>query len=381
MTTDPFWLSRRPRNTPDCYWYFCPKHSPNRWRTTKTKEYEAAREYALDHLNEGTKRSTQTLKQYTKDFFIPGRCAWSDRMLAKGREFANGYFEQHRSRLENYIWPTLGHFLIVAVTRKMIDEALIGMKNKHTGEPLSHETKWKILTGIRKIFEQIQYEEIRADNPAEDIEPFHGESERREVFSVEELQQLFPRDRQELLRIWGSRMWATYFFVSACCGLRPGETSAIHWQDWHRSLDGIIIKRAVKTKSNTIRGIKTDKTGVRKIPKPIPDRLTQELLIYEQNRDSDLMFSLDGKVIGSPTARKHFRESLKRAGLKNTDRPPYSLRHTYETHLLEVMFDREVQVLMGHRNEITKRYDQRSDEAYLSFSQQFKEKIEQMRPL
>lgn len=385
----PYFFIRRPTQKGDV-WYCVFDYLPNNPKSTRIlvlqdpDQREAIRWAERNYEGQLESRKIPTFREYTEKFFTE-ECAWRKRIEGHGHSFNAGYYSQHRSRLTKYMWQVLGKYLISGITKKVIDDYLIGLRDRRTGDPLNHETKWKHLVALRKIFNQAEYDEfiLPERNPTSNIEGFKGESVRPGVFMIDELKQLFPRDREILNEIWLSQMWICYFMLAAVCGTRPGETSGIYWQGWHRALGMVMIKKALKTGGNQIAGIKTEKKGAKRIPKPITDRLTQELLLYESECQdtTGLMFSIEEKPIASSTACKHFKGALKRAGIERAGRTPYSFRHSYETHILENMFDHEAQVVMGHRNEITKRYDQRSDEAFLKFASKFKEKIEAVRPL
>lgn len=299
----------------------------------------------------GTFERAVTLNDFAKDFFLSEKCSWASRMLKKGHTYAPDYFSSHRGRLVNYILPAFGKQSIRSITTKQLDQWLMGLKNSR-GRPFAPGSLEKMITALKKIFEEAEYQGIIEKNPAKGIAPFKDTTEERQVFTLDEIRMLFPREDRELLYVWQSRQWAAYFMCLAFCGLRPGEAKAITPSVWYRDLGVVVIKRSIENITRTIKdSIKTSKRGVKKKTAILPDRLNEQLLLLESELDlgrDDLFFTLNGRPIGTETALKHFRLSAKRADVELGGRTPYCFRHTYNTLLYQLVTLEELQRSMGH---------------------------------
>lgn len=333
-------------------YYVLYKTRPDQLRSTGQRTESDAIAWAYANMN--TKPSPQiTLRTFAQDFFIPGKCPWSTRMLKKGRTFNAYYFDGHRSRLNRYILPEFGPFVLSAISTKMIDEWLMSLKSVRNGQPLAAQSKAKIIVALRRIFAEAEYQGIIDSNPAEKVEPFVDKSQGRQPFTVDELRTLFPENIDELLGIWQSLSWATFFYIMATCGLRPSEAAALMWGDWNRSLHGAVIQRSVENKTGKMKGLKTDKHGVTMKAAMFTDRAENLLLMLEAqsertNRDDLIFHRGDGQPHITETILKHFKASCDRAEINRGSRTTYSLRHSFNTHMAKLTTLNQVQDAMGH---------------------------------
>jgi integrase len=233
----------------------------------------------------------------------------------------------------------------------MVDDWLLALKSKQSRKPLQSDIKNKILAAFRHIMKEAEDRGYVERDPSTGIPPFRDLSKQnRKIFSVEELQAMFPQDTEQLLDIWLTREWLTYFFILASTGLRPGEVSALTWGDWIRSKGGLIVSAAIEA---ITRERKCTKTGAI-MPIPLTKRAGEMLLLLESStenthRDSLIFNAPDGRPLHLNTIGKHFLASLKRAGIPHAGRTTYSLRHSFDTHAMKLLDTGTVQELMGHK--------------------------------
>jgi len=326
--------------------------------------------------------------EFTKDFFLPEKCGWSQMMLGTGHTYSSSFFVTHRGRLVKRFIPALRDEIMTSITPEMIADIIINAR-KTDGDPVGISEKKHMRSCIMKIFNYAVYKKIVRINPVKATPSFVESFLDRHKFEIDEVRKLFPQDRQQLMYIWQSQMWITYNYERYVCGHRPGETSALSWEDWNRELRGFVVKRSFDSRAGELKGLKTEKKGVRKKPAIITTRLERELTLLEaqpgkrvyaeyRGERVPLIFHINEGPVRVETAAKHFKAACKRAGVPLHGRTQYRLRHTFESALLEVLYEHEVQVLMGHANKITAIYDDRSDEAYLRFADDLRPKIERV---
>ena len=167
-----------------CYVLY--RTEPGRSLSTGQHTEEDAIAWGYAHMGEKVHVRT-SLKEFAKDFFIPGKCTWTTRMLKKGRTFNAEYFSGHRGRLQSYILLKFGPLLVSAITTEMLDEWLMDLKSTRTGEDLAVETKHKVFVCLRKIFGEAVYQSLIDTNPAAAVTPFCGASTEREPFTFAEI--------------------------------------------------------------------------------------------------------------------------------------------------------------------------------------------------
>ena len=332
-------------------YYVIYRTEPGRPRSTGQTTETDAIAWSYAHLGEKP-RANLTLAEFAKDFFIPEKCTWTTRVLKKGRTFNSGYFPEHRIRLERYVRPKFGPLLVSAITTKAIDEWLMDLTSVRTGEDLAAESKHKLLVTLRKIFEEAQYQGVIETNPANGVSPFYDKSPGRKPFTPDELVTLFPDDIDELMRIWLTLPWATFFYVQASCGLRPGEVAALQWGDWIRSSQGAVIRRSVENRTRKLKGLKTKKAGVKMKPAIFTARAEALLLKLEAATDrtalEDPIFQIESRPVSLEGQNKHFKASCLRAGVELDDRTQYCLRHTFNTLVAKRASLSQLQTAMGH---------------------------------
>lgn len=304
--------------------------------------YEQAVAWAYANMDAPLKPRA-TLKDLTVKMFTD-ECSWRQRVVAKGREFAPGYFSQHRSRLETYILPALGKYPPSEIRPSAVDGWLLALK-------LSKETKNKIISTLRLVFDELVYLEVitPAENVARKVSYFTERDKKREPITVEDFHKLFPEDLDEMVRIWGSLRWAAFFYIMATTGMRPGEVAAMDLRFWVRGV-GYAVAQSVENSTGRIKGLKTEKKGVHVKPayftKRAEDLLT--LLIYKGAPSEGLLFpNTDGGPMKSETSNKHFKASCARAGVNLAGQPQYILRHFYSTQMATVLDEDQVAKYLG----------------------------------
>ena len=339
--------------------YYYVMYPGKKWQSTAQTEEKQAIEWAEYNLP-GNPSRQPTVAEFAKDFFIPGKCRWLKRMKQKGHVYGPGHLKKMRANVEKYILKEFGNMTLTSVTRRSIDDWLLDLKGTKSKRPLMADAKNKIIVSFRHIMNDAVDEGWIDKSPLDDLVPFNDlEKKPREIFTVPELQKLFPDDLAELDRIWQTLDWAAYFYVMGSCGLRPGEVSGLTWGNWYKDLHGLVITHSIE--AVTLRRKET-KTG---IMKPAILTMKAEMLLQAvedarpgHGRDVLIFPGPDGAPMILETANKHFKASVGRAKVDLRDRTQYCLRHSFNTYARKELESRDVLILMGHSNEQTNRiYD------------------------
>lgn len=276
--------------------------------------------------------------------------------------------------------PRWGPVPLRLITTKAIDKWLMELDSVRTGLPLAPASLDKILTAMRHILGEAKYQGYLSENPAAAVEPYGtGVNQRREPFTLAEINSLFPDDLDEASRIWQSLSWYGYFLMQWTCGLRPGEVGAFMLQDWIKEHHGAVIHQSLENKTLTIKGLKTEKKGMTVKPVVFSDKLESVLTLLEFKgiaRD-ELLFTVNGQAIKAETANKHFKAAAKRAEVDLQSRTQYCLRHTFYTETLKILPEKDVEKMAGHKT-LRKEYDHRKGLDFLKNAQPLRELVNKL---
>ena len=116
--------------------------------------------------------------------------------------------------MENYILPKFGKRNLSSLNRVEIENWLVALKSKNTGEALSDQTKNHILYAFRTILREAGREGIIPFNCLSTVEGLAVQPKTRDVISQEELQKLFPSDLEALTKIWREEDYMHFIFPS-----------------------------------------------------------------------------------------------------------------------------------------------------------------------
>ncbi|MCF7940077.1 MAG: site-specific integrase [Spirochaetia bacterium] len=359
-------------------------HIPGRWFSTQTHNHTEAVLWAERKLKEDlgstvTKKDV-TLKEFATGFFSEDSQGYRKRNEKRKKFYSDHYYKAHQGRLDNYIIPRFGMFLLSAISDVMIEDWFVELVSHTNGTELSDDSKNKVLFCFRMVLQEAKRQRYIKDNPALNVKEITAEHVRRDPFTDIELFKMFPRNEQDLLRIWGSRMWAAYFLVMRDTGFRPGEVAALSPSNISEKYQGVYTERSIDYRTAAVKDrIKTSDKGFKYKVGLLSDQAMKQihkLLDDAPIAGNDLLFQVkQGRPIIPDTANKHLRLSMSRAGILLNGRTQYSLRHSFETHLAGNVDQKILLELMAHTS-FRKEYDHRTPEDILNQLQPAREVIE-----
>jgi integrase len=192
------------------------------------------------------------------------------------------------------------------------------------------------------------------------MEPLGKNPRKRDVFTTDELQLLFPHSLAKLTQVWRTPKYAALFMTHATTGIRSGEVRALLWQ--HFLPEGWLhVERAHKV-DGSIGATKTGQERVIALP-----RRTAEVLEWWRGQSpftakNDLIFF--GANAATPlnvmTVTNLLPGALERSGVQVARRNlvVHSLRHTYNTIMRAVLPAETLRKFTGHSTpEMTELYD------------------------
>ncbi|WP_319561383.1 hypothetical protein [Marispirochaeta sp.] len=159
------------------------KAMPGKWISTGTGDPDKAETWAANYEVAVQPSEKMTMKEFTENFFFPGKCMWLRRMNAKGKSFTDRHLAKMRGNLENYIWPEFGNLVLSAMRQRDIDDYLIDLKSVRDNTiPLKADAKNKVIITLRHIMREAVAQGLIERDPTEGIVWFKdAEESEREI--------------------------------------------------------------------------------------------------------------------------------------------------------------------------------------------------------
>ena len=296
------------------------EHLPDREFSTGTDDMRKAIVFAETMLREDWHKFDRenykmTFGEYVKDFFTDeDPRGFRKKKEAKNKHYDAKFYINHQARLDNYIMPKFGSYLLSSLNRRMIDEWFMRLISKN-GKALSSNSKNKILACLRYVLQSAVDDGIIASDPSEGIEGFtENDTKNRQAFTLEELMMFFPSDVNDnaLIEIWGGLMWTVYFLVMRDTGWRPAEVSGLKKENFYPDIGGLY------TKSSVVDGvekgsIKTTNTGKTYKVGLLTERTIRLLNQLIDILPSDFLFiTTEGNFVQPAAANKRLRAVAKK---------------------------------------------------------------------
>ncbi len=293
----------------------------------------------------------------------------------KFETFAEQWFEEYartglRStsyermrQLTHRVYPALGHMRIDKITgrhvQKFINDLLINGKNQRTGKPLSRKTVVHHLSFISDVFQYALKMDMISDNPCRKVTIPKGERKEKNIYNLEELQQLM-----ELLET-APLKYKLFFTMVLYTGYRRSEMLGLEWKDidW----DNRIISVRRTSNYTAERGIYTDTTKTKRsqrsnrYPQFIFDLLKEYKSEQDEERrkmanlwhDNDRIFvKYDGQPMNPETPYGWLKDFCKKNDMRFCDL--HSFRHAHASILINAGVDiATVSADLGHSNSTT----------------------------
>lgn len=336
------------------------------WYSTGTLSMKEAVLWAerwLDEYASGKTKGGMRFENFARDFFTRTD-AKSFRRYAEMRGEFRGekHYQARQGIVDNYLIPRFGRMRLEDINEVDIEDFVLSLKSKRSGALLSASSRNLVIYVMERIMHEARRQGYIHRNPVKDVPAIPRDGRRRESFTKEELALMFPASDDEAIALWGSLMWATYFYVMRDTGFRPGEVAGLSVSCWEPDLHGFHTAQSVDASKRAFKArIKTTDSGVKEKVGLVSDQTERfvRLLIKDMNADDMLFLSpFDGGLLATTVPNKVLGRVQKSLGFTDI-RTQYSLRHSFETEMLKKIDDRAVAILMGHMR-YRKEYDHRT---------------------
>lgn len=190
----------------------------------------------------------------------------------KFEEFAEQWFTEYASlnlrrtsyqrmrQLTKSVYPALGHIRIDKITSRQIQQFINDLsrnaKNVNSGKPLSRKTVIHHLSFISDVFGYAVKMEMLTDNPCSRVSVPKGEKKEKQIYTLEEIEQLFGLLEEAPLK------YRAFFTLAIYSGFRRGELLGLEWKDIDWDSGVINVRRTSNYTAE--QGTYTDTTKTKK---------------------------------------------------------------------------------------------------------------------
>lgn len=186
------------------------------------------------------------------------------------------------------IYSTFGHIRVDKITRgqiqAFIDDLARNGKNFLNGQPLYRKTIIHHLNLLSDVFNYAIRLEMIEDNPCKNIFVPKGRKKEKEIYTVEEMKQLFA-----LAEEYGTLDYRAFLTLAVYSGFRSGELMGLEWKDIDWDNNVISVRRTANYTATDGTYTDTPKTkkSVRslKLPDVVFDRLRELRMQQLENKE------------------------------------------------------------------------------------------------
>lgn len=288
----------------------------------------------------------------------------------KFQDFAEQWFEEYAKlnlrntsyermkQLTVRVYPAIGHLRLNKITsrhiQQFINDLALNGKSLKNGRPLSRKTAVHHLSFISDVFSYAVKMEMLTDNPCKRVTVPKGEKKEKDIYTLEEVAQLFQLLETAPLK------YRTFFTLAIYSGFRRGEMLGLEWKevDWEHNV--ISVRRTSNYTAS--KGIYTDTTKTKKsqrslkFPQSVMDLLREYKAEQDEERiklgtkwqDYDRLFvKWDGRPMNNNTPYFWLKEFCEENNFRFCD--IHSLRHFYASALINEGVDAAtVSGALGH---------------------------------
>ena len=261
-------------------------------------------------------------------------------------------------QLRGRAYAAIGHLRMDKITPRQIQAFVNTLSkdgaNERTGKPLAPKTIRHNLSFISDVFSYAVKMKMLTDNPCKRVTVPKGEKKEKDIYTLEEVAQLFQLLETAPLK------YRTFFTLAIYSGFRRGEMLGLEWKDIDWEHNVISVRRTSNYTAS--KGIYTDTTKTKKsqrslkFPQSVMDLLREYKAEQDEERiklgtkwqDYDRLFvKWDGRPMNNNTPYFWLKEFCEENNFRFCD--IHSLRHFYASALINEGVDAAtVSGALGH---------------------------------
>ena len=256
------------------------------------------------------------------------------------------------------VYPAIGHLRLDKITsrhiQQFINDLALNGKSLKNGRPLSRKTAVHHLSFISDVFSYAVKMEMLTDNPCKRVTVPKGEKKEKDIYTLEEVAQLFQLLETAPLK------YRTFFTLAIYSGFRRGEMLGLEWKDIDWEHNVISVRRTSNYTAS--KGIYTDTTKTKKSQRSLkfPQSVMDLLREYKDEQDEErirlgtkwvdhdrLFVKWNGEPMNNNTPYFWLKEFCEENNFRFCD--IHSLRHFYASALINEGVDAAtVSGALGH---------------------------------
>lgn len=318
--------------------------------SSKCNTIKGANKWAIKQLQSGisTQKSNLNFSNFTKDWFIWGKCDYIKLMLSKGNRFSRSHADNRRGFLLNHLQPYFGKMKLSEITVQSIESFIVNMQKAN----YSSSTINSAFSTLSSILKEAHRQGIIKENPILKVQSVVKKSKKKDIIPHSIAQKLLLPENMGIY--WDNNPFHYLFnLVAFTTGLRQAEILAL------RRID---IKNDYLTITHTWDrkyGLKRPKYESERII-PLPDftliQISQYLLGMESKDPEALLFSQESnlyKAIDHKKINAAFSNALSKTDL-DLDKLTitfHSWRHTFNTLMRGNISDEKLRKITGHKSD------------------------------
>ena len=285
-------MKRKKPNGKTVYYYWVYDANGKRvYRSTGEKTKSKALDYVLQKREEGNlgkmEKWGETLKDFTKDMFIKGKCPIEKEELARGKTISGNTMRNRRISLEKHIIPHLGNVRVKALTSAQVNDWLVCLPEK---DKISRTSSNQCMDALSTVMRYAVKHGVANNNPCKGVEPLGSDSEAHSAFTIPEIKLLIGREED-----WKNPLFRLMCLTSAMTGMRLGEVLALMPRNVHETYIDVCYSISPTD------GLKTPKSGKGRMV-PINPMLYLELQRWSPSKPEMYIFSMNGFDPLTPSA-------------------------------------------------------------------------------
>lgn len=345
-TRSDFSLFKRRVNGRIIYYYYVYDESNKRiYRSTGERLKSKALGYVLSQRDKGMlgkkDRCMITLREYTQDFYIPGRCPIIRNAELHGRSITLGTCDARRRALDLHILPHLGHFPVWSISKAMVNRWLLALPMT---DKVSRTSANSYCDALKQVLEQAVRDGLIVANPCVKLERLGSDSVRRMAFTTAEVRDIIGSPRA-----WDNELIRLMCLTAALTGMRIGEVRALK----PNALTDTTI--FIKASYSDHDGYKTPKNGKVRVA-PVPSDLRDQLRRCFPS-DGGYIFRMKGeKPISSQFVLAKLKKRMADVGVSG--KTFHSFRAYFNTQMMSANVNETVvRAVIGHQSaDMTEHY-------------------------
>ncbi len=320
----------------------------------------AAEVWSIEKLKRGIipSKTYMTFEQYARDWYVWGKCAYTQRKLDRGIQISRNYLYNRRVSLDKHILPYFK------------DSKLTSIKTFHIEDWIKQLQKTELATGtinnLIRIIKIMLQEAFRLGyiekNPTANIFNLRDNYKEKGILTLPEVKELFDKNR--IGQIWKSDLKHYGInLLSASTGMRLGEALGLQVQ--HVYDNYIDIQNVWESRYGLKNYPKNNSKRVIPIPTKTRDNLQELIELSPYKEPESLIFYSPVKPqmpISSMSVRNILYQALQQIGIVEDIRKErnisfHSWRHWFNSSFRTKIPDAKLQRLTGHRSiQMTNRY-------------------------